>query len=269
MKCDSKMIGTGLAALLSAIACGPRHAVVHATLPSQSAPAPGIAVTGYGKAAGAPNIARTNVGVEARSLAADQAMRDANARMAQVIAALKQLGIAESDLRTQGLSLNFEREDPPRPPEVPPSPTPRPGREPAPPTPPAPSVPQGSYRATNTVEVTIRNLDQAGQVLGAASSAGANLMFGLEFDIEDRAPLEAQARQKAMADAKARAEGLAQLSGVKLGRVISISEAGSGQAPPSPMMMMRAEASNVPFQRGELTIMNSVTVLYELDRNDD
>lgn len=94
-------------------------------------------------------------------------------------------------------------------------------------------------------------------------------MFGLEFDIEDRAPLEAQARQKAVADARARAEGLAKLSGVKLGRVVSISEAGSGQSPPSPMMMMRAEASNVPFQRGELTIVNSVTVLYELDDDND
>jgi hypothetical protein len=260
-----------IAASLST-ACGPRHAVVHATVPPTSAPIEGVTVTGFGKASGAPNVARANIGVETRASAADQAMRDANTRVQEVIAALKRLGIADADLRTQGLSLNFEREEqPPHPLAENTAPAgaarvaARPGKEPA--TPPAPEPapgPRGSYRAANTLEVTIRDLARAGEVLGAASAAGANLMFGLEFDIENRAPLEAQARQKAVEDARARAEGLAQLSGVRLGRVLSISEGSDGQPGPSPMMMMRADAGNVPFERGELTIASSVTVVYAL-----
>jgi uncharacterized protein YggE len=261
-----------IAASLST-ACGPRHAVVHATVPPTSAPVEGVTVTGFGKASGAPNVARANIGVETRASAADQAMRDANTRVQEVIAALKRLGIPDADLRTQGLSLNFEREEqPPHPLAEGAAPAgaarvaPRPGKEAAPPAPEPASGPRGSYRAANTLEVTIRDLARAGEVLGAASAAGANLMFGLEFDIENRAPLEAQARQKAVEDARARAEGLAQLSGVRLGRVLSITDGSGGQPGPSPMMMMRADAGNVPFERGELTIASSVTVVYALAR---
>lgn len=252
---------------LTPLACAPRHAVVHATIPPTNAPMEGVTVTGYGKASGPPNIARANLGVETRAPTAEAALAETNARTASVIAALKSLGVTQSDLRTQGISLHFEREELPRPlPSPEPMPTPRttrPGKEGAPEPAPPPQTPAGYYRASNTLEVTIRALDRVGEVLGKASAAGANLIFGIEFDIENRAPLEARARQMAVEDARARAEGLAQLAGVRLGRVVSIHEAGSAQ-PPSPMMMMRAEAANVPIERGELTVTNSVTVVYAL-----
>lgn len=257
--------------LANVTGCAPRQAVVHATVPPASAPLEGVTVTGFGKATQAPDIARATIGVETRAPTADQAMREATTRVSAVIAALKSLGVTDADLRTQGISLNFEREEPPRPFAVPEAaPAPRaatPSKEPAPtpaPAPPSPPVPRGLYRATNTVEVTIRALDRAGEVLGKASEAGANLMFGLEFDIEDRRPVEARARQKAVEDARARAEGLAQLSGVRLGRVMAITEGGGGQ-PGAPMFAaMRMEAANVPVERGELTITSTVSVVYEL-----
>jgi uncharacterized protein YggE len=124
-------------------------------------------------------------------------------------------------------------------------------------------MPSGFYRAVNTVEVTIRDLDKAGQVLGAAAGAGANQMFGIAFEIEDPAPLEAEARKKAMADARTRAERLAELGGVKLGPPVSISEAGGGMPVPGPMVM-RAEVGQVPIERGELTVVATVQVVYSI-----
>lgn len=266
-----------LAAVVVATGCGTPQTVVHTTTPPPGAAPEGISVTGTGKASGQPNIARASVGVEVRAATAGEAMTQVNARVGEVIAALKRAGVAEGDLRTQNVALNFERDEtppPPRPlPLVPETPAPgtrRPngGKLPAPePAPqPAPATAAGTYRAQNMLLVTIRTLDKAGEILGAATGAGANLMFGLEFEIEQPAELEAQAREKAIADARSRAEALAQLAGVRLGPILSIQESGGGMPMPGPVMMMKSEAANVPVERGELTLTTTVSVVYSLAR---
>jgi len=260
-------------------ACTPQS-VVSCPAASANAPVRGITVSGVGKASGAPNVARSTIGVEARAGTAEEAIGEVNARMAQVIAAVKQAGVAPADVRTATLSLNFERnyEQPPRPLEQP-VPSAAPAAAPAAPgkakptiktevapvaPPPAIKLPQGFYTATNSVEVTIRNLDTAGKVLSAATSAGANQLYGLRFEIEDLAPLQAEARKRAVEDAKARAERLAQLSGLKLGPAISVVEADGGGSGPVPMMAM-AKMDAAPVERGELTISTTVQIVYGLE----
>jgi uncharacterized protein YggE len=197
-------------------------------------------------------------------------MRDVSAGVARVIAALKGAGIAERDLATQNVSLYFERE------AVPP---PRPTAEPMPAAPPkarpgiaqasdalpdSKKAPAGNYRAQNTVAVKVRDLDKVGAVLGAAMGAGANEMSGLAFQIEEPRQLEEQAREKAMADARARAEGLARLAGVRLGPIVAIQES-SGDAPTSgPTMMYKAQAAEVPIERGELLVTTTVNAVYSI-----
>jgi uncharacterized protein len=264
--------GAGLSA-----ACAPQTVV---SAPSANAPSRGISVSGIGKANGKPNVARSTVGVEARAGTAEAAIGEVSTRMAQVIAALKQAGVAEADIRTATLSMSFERsyEQPPRPLEM--APTVAPAVAPAgapvgkskaqaaaPEAPPAPLVklPQGFYTATNNVEVTIRNLDLAGKVLSAATSAGANQLYGLSFEIEDPSALQVEARKKAVEDARARAERLAQLAGVKLGPAVSISESDGGGSGPMPAFAMAKVASANPVERGELTITSTVHIVYALD----
>ena len=268
-------------AAATAPACTPQT-VVNTSVPAASAPVHGITVTGLGKVTSAPNIARGTVGVEARAGSADAAIAEVNARMAQVILAVKQKGVAAADVRTANLSLNFERSyEPPRPVEVAPSTSPMalPAAAPAGKTTkaapstgiavsmaePAPKLPQGFYTATNSVEVTIRNLDQAGQVLSAATSAGANQLYGIRFEIEDPTPQRAEARKHAVEDARGRAERLAQLAGVKLGPAVSITELdnGGGGGPGPVFAMMKSDAS-VPVERGELTVTSSVQIVYAL-----
>jgi uncharacterized protein YggE len=269
------LIALSLLAPLGGVACG--HTVAHGSTPALGAPVQGVTVTGFGKASGQPNIARATVGVEVRAGTAEQAIGDVNTRMAQVIAALKQQGIADKDLRTSSLSLNFEQshEYPPRPfEEGPVSPeAPKPARPPAGSNPapggaaePPPKLPRGFYRAANMLEITVRNLAKAGQVLSAATSAGADQMFGIHFELEDPSALQAEARQKAVADARVRAERLAQLAGVRLGQPVSITEMDGGQMPPPMPMMMRADAAQaqVPVERGELTITTTVQIVYAL-----
>jgi uncharacterized protein len=262
-----------------AAGCTPQTIV---NTPSASAPARGISVSGVGKANGKPNVARSTIGVEARAATADAAIAEVNARMAQVIAAVKQAGVADADIRTATLSLNFERnyEQPPRPmemapatapamaPAVPPgaSPAAKPKLAPVSPEVAAPpsKLPQGFYTATNNVEVTIRNLDLAGKVLSAATSAGANQLYGLRFEIEDPSPLQVEARRAAVADARQRAERLAQLAGVKLGPAQSITEIDGGGSGPMPMFAAARLDSSAPVERGELTVTSTVQIVYSL-----
>ena len=244
-----------LACLVSLSACAHPRAIVL----SPSAPE-GVRVRGEGEASAAPDIARTQVGVDVRALTPEQASAEAAQRMAAVIAALKQLGIADKDLKTGSYNVSFEPEQQPQPTQ-PQSPQPKAAELPA--------TPRGYYHVVNSMEVTIRDLKNAGRTLQAASAAGANSVYGVTFDLEDDNALVSEARARAVADAKRSAEELAKLSGVLLGEIVSISEAdipsGYGGAP---VYAMRSAAANdVPVEQGQITVHYGVQVVYATKRD--
>ncbi|KPV48976.1 hypothetical protein SE17_35190, partial [Kouleothrix aurantiaca] len=123
------------------------------------------------------------------------------------------------------------------------------------------------YRVSNTVTVTIRNLDSAGALLDQVVQAGANSIYGINFSVADTNALMEQARKAAVADAKARAGQLAAAGGATVGDVLVISE--NVSAPPVPMPMMdRAAAAEggaaVPVQAGEQTLSVDVQATFAL-----
>jgi uncharacterized protein YggE len=105
----------------------------------------------------------------------------------------------------------------------------------------------------------------ASRVLALIVSTGgdATRIGSVKFSIEDDSQLVRDARTRAFDDAKARAQQYAQLSGLKLGSVISISEAGASTPPPTPMPRP-AMAEAVPVEPGQQTVGFSVTVVWEL-----
>ena len=116
----------------------------------------------------------------------------------------------------------------------------------------------------NSVSVTIRDLTIVGAVLGKATGAGANNIYGISFGVSDPAKLEAEARAKAMADAKARAEQLAQAAGVTLDVPMNISEYSSGPMPYAmdSKVAMGVGGGSVPVSSGQLQISLSVNITY-------
>jgi uncharacterized protein len=234
---------------------------------SPSAPE-GVRVYGVGEAAGTPDVARTQLGVEVHAATAEQAVADGSQRMAAVIAALKQVGIADGDLRTSQFSLNFEREAPQPPPPPPPAAA---GAKAAPAAPaapaPAPELPKGHYRVTNTVTVTIRDLTKVGRVLQVAADANANSAYGITFDLDDDTKLIAEARKAAIGDAQRSAAELAKLTGVELGEVVSITEEEPEDNAGGPnTYAMSAAAPSVPIEEGEVTVRYGVQVVYSTKR---
>jgi uncharacterized protein YggE len=262
-------VGLGTAGCAHHHAHGHHHGGSGKGIPGMS----GVSVVGVGEVKTAPDIARTNVGVEARSTQAEQATAEANQRMAAVLSALKAAGVAEADLRTHSLSINFERDyQPPPPPPLPVEAAPA-ARGPNKAAPAqaaaavaAPAVPEGFYRVSNMVEVTIRDLNRASQILAAATTAGANQLWGITFEVADTTALVALARSKAVEKAKQNAEQLQQLTGVKLGPIVAITDGAASQGPVPMFAAARAELANsVPVERGELTITHQVTILYGLE----
>ncbi len=235
-------------------------------------PEDGISVVGHGKALGQPDVARVNVGVEVRAATAEQATAELNQRMAALVESVKQGGVRSQDIRTSNFSINFEQvpEGPPQPMPVP-APAQRPSGKPtSPPAEPPVKLPSGYYRASNTVEVTIRDLNRAAQVLTAATKSGANQVFGIEFQLENPGPLEAQAGAKAVEDAHARALKLAERAGLKLGKVRSVSDVAPGMPMQKGYAAARSDMANmsaVAVERGERTVEATVQVVYEIARD--
>lgn len=234
-----------LVGLLGLAACvHPRSIVLSPSSPE------GVRVYGVGEAAGAPDVARTQLGVEVRAASAEAAVADASQRMAAVIAALKQQGIAEGDLRTSQYALSFEQTTPPQPTAAE-----------------AKAGPRGHYRASNTVTVTIRDLAKVGNVLQVAADAQANTAYGIQFDLEDDAALVNEARRIAIKDAQDAALELAKLTGVELGEIVSITEEEPEDGQPTTYALAATNANaSVPIEHGEVTVRYGVQLVFSTIR---
>jgi uncharacterized protein YggE len=217
---------------------------------SNYSPVQTITVVGQGSVSTEPDIARVSIGMETSAETVAEAVAENEVKMASILAALEGIGIPEKDIQTTHYSISFERYPEPLPRAV--------GDEEGQPAP--------QYRVSNMVNVTIRNLDSVGEVLDAVIEAGANNIWGVSFGLEDEVAAQAEARSEAVEDALARAEALAELNGVELGSVMSISEVISGGAIPMPVMAIeRAAAGAGPISPGEVEVSYQVQVTYFIE----
>jgi len=261
----------GLFGLLGFAACAHPHSLVM----SPSAPE-GLRVHGVGEAAGAPDVARTQLGVDVTAATAEQASSEATQRVAALTGALKQLGIAEKDLRTSQYSLSFEpeRSAPPAPPQPAAAGAKQPTAAAAAAAPAAPAAPKGHYRVLNTLDVTIRDMSLIGRVLQLAGDSDATSAYGITYDIENDEPLLAQARQRAVAEAQASAKELAKLTGVELGEVLAVTEEQPDDDDDQRVAYSvaaaggehHAAAASVPVEEGEIKVQYGVQLVYAVRR---
>lgn len=210
---------------------------------AEDAPAT-LTVTGEARVSAAPDLATVRAGVETEGETAAEALSANSARAARLIEALKAAGVAAADIQTGTLRLEPRYADMQRT---------RPGE--------APEL--VGYRVVNEVSATIRELDGIGAVLDKVVAAGANRIDAIRFGLAEDGALADEARRKAVANARQRAEVLAEAAGVRLGRVLSITDGGGGPQP-VPGIMMRAEARDVPVEPGEVSVQASVTAVWEI-----
>jgi uncharacterized protein len=200
-----------------------------------------VTVVGAGQVQGTPDTLTVNASIEFVAPDVSGAMNQTSERQQAVIDALVGSGIDRKDISTTQVSLQpqFAGGD---------------------------STAIIGYRASNSIDVKIRKLDTASQALALIVSTGgdATRINSVNYAIEDDSQLVKDTRARAFNDAKDRAQQYAQLSGLDLGKVISITESG-GATPPTPLPSPRgAEMAAVPLEPGQQTVRFSVTVIFEL-----
>ncbi len=203
-----------------------------------------LTVTAEGKVDRAPDVAQISGGVVTTAPTASAAMAENAQRMSAVVAAVRRAGVADRDIQTQGLSLSPQyRYDNNQPPVL------------------------TGYQASNTVSLRLRKLADAGRLLDTLVQVGANQLNGPTFSVDNTAAALDEARAAAVSQARSRADLYAKAAGVRIKRILSISES-SDQPGPRPMlraaMAMKAESAT-PVEPGEIALSVNVTMVFELE----
>jgi len=237
-----RTLGAGmLGALVVALAALSAHAgpVSAAPTPFADPASHTITVTSSGKVTIIPDVARITVGVSITKPTVKAAREAAASSMGAIIAAMKRLGIADADIQTVNLSLY-------------------------------PQYAAGSstrivgYSLDNQVQVTVRDLDKAGDVVDTATAKGATEVNGISFEVADPDKARDDARAAAIAAAQVSAQAMASAGHVTLGAVVSITDS----TPVSPVYYggVRGAALDAatPIQRGSEDLSATVTVVFAI-----
>jgi uncharacterized protein YggE len=200
-------------------------------------------VNGSAQVSLAPDIAYIYIGVTTEDANAATAVEQNNTQVTNVINSLKANGIPEQDIQTSNFSIYV-------------TPKYTPEEQPA----------ESTFTVANTVHVTLRDLDQIGELLGTVVQAGSNQINGIQFDVADKTAALAEARKQALENSRGLAEELAEAAGVSLGQIKSINYYGSNYpvAVQFERDMPAMAAGGVPISTGQLSLTVDVNVVYEI-----
>jgi uncharacterized protein YggE len=210
---------------------------------TQTIAGPRLDVSATGEVTRVPDVAIISAGVVSRAATASAAIQDSATRMSQVLAALKRAGVEERDIQTSSVSLNPEYRYPEN------------------------QSPQlTGYTASNQVTIRFRDIRTSGKILDTLVSQGANQINGPTLTVDKPEAALDEARAKAIAIGRARAELYARSMGLRVARIVAISESGGYAAPPPPMpmMMARAERDQTSIQPGEQKLQVNLSMTFEL-----
>lgn len=204
-------------------------------------------VAGTGKVFVTPDIAKVSVGVEESGPTLKQVQESVNRKSKTLTDSLKKLGIEEKDIKTTSYNLYPQSDYSEGKPRI------------------------TGYQASITYEVTIRDFEKVNEVLVAVTQAGANMIGGVSFEVNDKTKKEKlqEAREMAVAEAKEKAQSLAKAAGVTLGKVINVTE-NQGVDFPRPLMLDKAvgapdtEIAKPEITPGQTEISVNVSLSFEV-----
>lgn len=201
-----------------------------------------ISVSATGQSYRVPDTATVSAGVVTQAATAGEAMAANSRQMNATFNALLQAGIAQRNIQTSQLSLQprYDYTD----------------RQ-------APRI--TGYEARNTVTAKSENLESVGAMLDALVRAGANNINGVTFSIKNPEAAKSEARAMAIQNARRQAEEMAGAAGIRLGRIVSLTESGGYNQPRPMMMSARADSmESTPVAAGEQALSVTVNITYEI-----
>ena len=202
-------------------------------------------VSAEGRTTRVPDVATIRAGVVSQAATAAAALSDNAQRMNRVLAALKKAGVAPRDIATASVGLSPQyRYAENQPPVI------------------------TGYQATNSVSVRFRDVAKSGVILDALVGEGANQIDGPNLAIDQPDAALDEARADAVKRARARAELYARAAGMRVTRIVSITENGENAGSPNPpMLMARASMAQDSTQivAGEKDVTVNVSVRFLLN----
>jgi uncharacterized protein YggE len=211
-----------------------------------------MSVNGNGVIKADPDMAMAQIGVMITGKTASEAQNAATETIGKIVKVLKDGGVDEKDIQTSNYymypqydySRTYQYVDVTEPDLI-------------------------GYTITHMLNVTVRDLESVGDILGAATEAGANQMYGVYFDIEDRDALYLKALELAIEDAQKKAAAIAKILKVDIGAPSSVGESYSYYNPYpyySGGMPMGRYDSGMYMQVGQVEVTAAVYVGYVYER---
>ncbi|MDT5339537.1 MAG: uncharacterized protein QOD90_5042 [Mycobacterium sp.] len=215
-------------------------AAAPAAVPGTAAPRQ-VTVIGEGKVEGTPDTLTVSLSIAATAPDAVSASNQTSSRANAVTDALVGQGIDRKDISTTTVTLQPQYGG-------------------------SDNTTIVGYQSSNSIDVKLRKIETGPQVLGVITTTGgdATRINSVTYSIEDDSQLIKDARSRAFDDAKSRAQQYAELSGLDLGKVLSISETGGATPPPPSPVRYDVAAEAAPLSPGQQTVGFSVTVVWEL-----
>lgn len=214
-----------------------------------------ITVNGTGQASMAPDVAHISFSVENTSATVSDAQSKTTTQANAAIAYAKSQGIADKDIRTLSYNVTPQYSYPNCGPGI---------------YCPSSNGKITGYQVSETIQLTVRNLDNTGTVIGGLGNLQVQNISGPDLTLDDPTAGYDAARADAITNAKTQADTLAKQLGVHLGRIVSFSES-SGGGYPVPMYAAMGAAKSADavasptIPTGENQYNANVSITYEID----
>ncbi len=224
-------------------------------------------VSSEGKISAKPDVANISFSVVTDTQKDVQtAVQNGAEKMNEVMAAIKKLGVDEKDIKTTAYNLNpsyeYVKSDPII--KVDDKEYQRPNDNSG------KSIIVG-YTLNQSIDVKIKNLEKIGEIIKEAAAKGANQSGGIGFTIDDQDKIKTEARTLAIKKAEDKAAKIASDSGLKIGKLVNVSEYGNEPyfrndfAYASAKTMDSAPSAAIPdIQSGQMEVIVNVTLTYEV-----
>ena len=203
---------------------------------------PFIRASGEGIVSIKPDLARVTMGVTTQAVTAEEATQRNAEIVTNVLAEVRKAIGQSGEIRTLGFNVSPVY------------------RQPAPG---AASVIVG-YSVTNSVEVTMGDVNGTGRILDIGVKAGASTVGGVRFLLKDSQPTRAQALRLATQQARAQAEAIAQGLGARTGRVFAATDSTSSAINSIRDSVGAGFAATTPIESGNLEVRVTVTIEVEI-----
>lgn len=207
-----------------------------------------IQVTGQAKVSETPDRVYIDIGVTTQAEKSEAAASENATRLSAVIAAVKQAAGAGAQLTTTQYSINPNYIYP------------RDGGTPT----------VVGYTVSNVVEVRLDDLHEIGRVIDAATQAGSNNVQGIRFTLRDEEAPRNEALREAALKARQDAETLAGALGLRIVRVLSVTEQSAAVMPIYPEGGIRvfaqanAARAPTPVETGTIDVSATVSLTVEV-----